>query len=286
MITSLLLIASASTLALATPHNDAQQKPIQNSQPDVIHTLKLDTTLHYTIQPPTPNPASRIPPIHTMQDLQIYTTLNQQTATLALPTHANETGTLTFSPNPPFLSQNPFPPSSSLLEKDNIHWIHIPTPQTYASRIPLHTLSVRRGGAISMAVDTARLDVGSAFIEVPGGIWDVVVLATGVSGDGLGEGQVEVDCGRRGVFPDLVSGIRGEDEMEGDEGEDGEGELVVTPWQYVLEREGRCELLVRKAEGSGDGDEDGDVVVGLGWAALRGRRLVIDAVGRRMGIMD
>lgn len=133
-----------------------------------------------------------------------------------------------------------------------------------AGGIALQGMGVRREGMVSMAVESARLDLGTPFVVLPGQMWEVLALATRPHTEGL---HLRVDCERRGVFPDLVF-------------DDGEGEIVVTPWQYVLEVvQGRCLLLAREMGEKGQG-----VDTVLGWAAVRGRVIIVDVVEKRMGI--
>lgn len=137
--------------------------------------------------------------------------------------------------------------------------------------IPLLDAGVRKGGMVSMSVETAVLDFSTAFITLPAGLWDVVVLATQPVlkpswGQERGQEVMSVECEARRRFPDLVLVM--EDESE----------IVVGPKQYVLQREDECVLLVKKAE---EGDEER---VGLGWAIARGREVVFDWGEGRIGL--
>jgi hypothetical protein len=125
---------------------------------------------------------------------------------------------------------------------------------------------------IVLDADAAVLDLESPYINIPQGVWDVLVLATQPEEKG---GEFFVKCGDGGRFPELVFGL------DGDEEEEVVQEFVVKPEQYMLqtEEEGRCALLVRKAEESCH--EDGIV---LGWSAIRGREFVVDFAGGRIGV--
>jgi saccharopepsin len=163
------------------------------------------------------------------------------------------------------------------------------------AHIPLLDIAIRKGGMITMPAETATLDLSTPYIHVPKGIWDILLLATTTEQQASQGAEVlYVDCGALAVFPDLVFGIeqRGygeeadeaEDPVEEDEhGEDedqGYGELVITPEQYVLQTtDGKCKLLAKNADSCHE--ERG--VVKLGWAALRGREVVLDRRGRRIG---
>lgn len=122
-----------------------------------------------------------------------------------------------------------------------------------------------------MSVETAVLDFSSAFITLPTGLWDVIVLATQPVlkpswGQERGQEVMSVECEARRRFPDLVFGM--EDERE----------IVVGPKQYVLQKGDECVLLVRKAE---EGDDERAV---LGWAVARGREVVFDWEEGRIGL--
>jgi hypothetical protein len=103
-----------------------------------------------------------------------------------------------------------------------------------------------------------------------------------------GEEVLHVDCGALNIFPDLVFGFQqescgdeDEEEMDEDNDEEEDGvELVITPQQYVLQTtEGKCMLLARNA----DSYEDDRGTIRLGWAAVRGREVVLDRRGGRVG---
>lgn len=131
---------------------------------------------------------------------------------------------------------------------------------------------------ITTEAESARLNLNTPFIHVPKGIWDILVLATKPEESGRHGEELTVGCEEKDIFPDLVFGLDGEREVREGEEEEEVDELIVTPAQYVLQtEEGRCVLLARSAESS----HDGGVV--LGWAAVRGRSLVLDWPGRRIG---
>lgn len=149
---------------------------------------------------------------------------------------------------------------------------------------------------ISMPTESATLDLSTPYIHVPKGIWDILLLATTTEQQARdGEEVLYVDCGALNIFPDLVFGFKQEgcgDEEEEEMGEDydeevpGEDEeedgveLIITPQQYVLQTtEGKCMLLARNA----DSYEDDRGTIRLGWAAVRGREVVLDRRGGRVG---
>ena len=179
---------------------------------------------------------------------------------------------------------------------------------TWTPQLPLHTLSmlgaripildigIRKDGMLTMPAQSATLDLSTPYIYVPKGIWDVLLLATTTEQQARdGEEVLYVDCGALSVFPDLVFGMapsecESGEEMADDDDDDGEddydeeeedyGELVITPEQYVLQTsEGKCMLLARNA----DSHPSVPGTVSLGWAAVRGREVILDRHVGRIG---
>jgi len=71
-----------------------------------------------------------------------------------------------------------------------------------------------------------------------------------------------------------VLGLQPETDDEEDSEDVVDSELVITPKQYILETEDRqCVLLVQQ----------GRAEVVLGWAAVRGRGVVLDKLNGRTG---
>ncbi|KAF2125279.1 hypothetical protein P153DRAFT_400112 [Dothidotthia symphoricarpi CBS 119687] len=151
------------------------------------------------------------------------------------------------------------------------------------SNLALSQFGIRKGGMVSIEARSARLALETPFLSVPVEIYNILLMATHPVFDhentGLGEGVV--DCAALSRFPDLVLGLgmqRGNDEGEESGGDGEEGEIVITPEQYVMRvGEGRCVLLVRSL-----GRVEGEEVV-LGWAAVRGRKVVLDWGNGRTG---
>ena len=157
--------------------------------------------------------------------------------------------------------------------------------------MPLLDAGLRKGGMLSMDAEAAVLDLSSPLIALPKALWDVLVLATQPAKrameeqdhEGNEDGMLRVECAATSRLPDLVLGMLLVDDEDEDEDEVDEGrkeEFLVTPEQYVLEKEGECLLLVRQMEEKGE-DEHADVR--LGWAAIRGREVVFDWEGGRIG---
>jgi hypothetical protein len=144
---------------------------------------------------------------------------------------------------------------------------------------------------ISMPAQYATIDLSTPYIHVPKGIWDVLLLATNTEQQARdGEEVLYVDCGALDIFPDLVFEVEPSDyamveKMKEDDGDDYEEddhgeELIVRPEQYVLQTaEGKCMLLAREAGFCLDGRRTAT----LGWAAVRGRDVVVNWRERRIG---
>ena len=163
------------------------------------------------------------------------------------------------------------------------------------ARIPILDIGIRKDGMLTTPAQSATLDLSTPYIYVPKGIWDVLLLATTTEQQARdGEEVLYVDCGALSVFPDLVFGMApsecGSGEEIADDDDDGEedydeeeedyGELVITPEQYVLQTsEGKCMLLARNA----DSDPTVPGKVSLGWAAVRGREVILDRHVGRIG---
>ncbi|KAF1998185.1 hypothetical protein P154DRAFT_564932 [Amniculicola lignicola CBS 123094] len=126
---------------------------------------------------------------------------------------------------------------------------------------------------------TARLDLTNPYTVLPTEAFERLLLATHAEEISTGvdsESEHVVDCSRMKMYPQVAVRF------------DGEKELVLEPKQYVLEvkntagwngMDGKCVLAVKGME---DGHKQGDVVVG--WAGLRGRKVVLDWRKGRTGI--
>ncbi|EUC34887.1 hypothetical protein COCCADRAFT_92376 [Bipolaris zeicola 26-R-13] len=244
-----------------------QQKPLMHGLPSdtlsdvTVLPLTLNKHLHYTFSSPTNNPT----PLSRLQNsAAVHATHHEHSRiSIAIPLDAAHTGTISFSS----------PTSSAVQDTTATHMTWIPQNPWDVDMhdIPLLDAGVRKGGMVSMSVETAVLDFSTAFITLPAGLWDVVVLATQPVlkpswGQERGQEVMSVECEARRRFPDLVLVM--EDESE----------IVVGPKQYVLQRGDECVLLVKKAE---EGDEER---VGLGWAIARGREVVFDWGEGRIGL--
>jgi hypothetical protein len=130
--------------------------------------------------------------------------------------------------------------------------------------IELDHIGIRKGGMISAPAWSTWLALETPYVLLPTDVFSVLLQAaktTAVRG-------YMVDCGVVGILPDIVFGLDADDDEEAQE-------LVVKPEQYVMEiEEGLCVLLARSSRGS---------MERLGWAAVRGRALVLDRSRGMMG---
>jgi saccharopepsin len=168
--------------------------------------------------------------------------------------------------------------TSAHLQKD-FDWIDTLMP---GGHMAITYIGIRKGAMVSKDAYTTRLALETPYISLPGEIYEILVQATSPTPRQHGGGyNDDVDCGALGRYPDLVLGLEPETE-EGEDDEDTEDteerELVITPKQYILEtEEGRCILLAQRAY------QRGREEVVLGWAAVRGRDLVLDWISERTG---
>jgi hypothetical protein len=139
-----------------------------------------------------------------------------------------------------------------------------------ASNIPLDDIGIRKGGMVGMPALSASLTLETPYIHLPAGIFGILLQATHTSS----EQDFVVDCETLHIFPDLVFVLLARD-VEDEERD----EIVVTPEQYIMKAEAKkCFLLVRSVEERINGHGDAS----LGWAAIRGRKFVLDWTRRRM----
>lgn len=168
-------------------------------------------------------------------------------------------------------------PAKAIPDRDDqMVWIETTRP---SEDIPLSQVGIRKGGMISIEAQTARLALETPFVFIPKEIYKVLLMATEpvFHPDGTGSDEGVVNCNSRSRFPDLVLELGLE--WADDEEQDAEGiEVVITPEQYIMEVEqGQCVLLARSS-----GENQSEEVV-LGWAAIRGRQVILDWVNKRTG---
>jgi hypothetical protein len=206
----------------------------------------------------------------------------QETITINIPLNTSLPGTATFytiSKSKPWSqAANQF----TWMQQQRLH-----LQPTLGAHLPLLGIGIRKSGMISMPAESATLDLSTPYIHVPKGIWDVLLLATSTEQQAReGEEVLYVDCGALNVFPDLVFGIErrgyaeGTEEHAAEQEEEDDDELIIRPEQYILQTtEGKCMLLARNA----DSCHDDKRVIKLGWAAVRGRDVVLDWRAGRVG---
>jgi hypothetical protein len=164
---------------------------------------------------------------------------------------------------------------NSRIQQDT-EWMYTTAP---GENIEITHVGIRRGGMVSMNAHATRLALDTPYIALPDEMYDVLVQATKPVPHQHSTGYDDVvDCSRMDIFPDIVLGLEPETDEEEEDDETTRGEIVITPDQYVLEtEEGKCILLSKRAYRQGREE------VVLGWAAVRGRSVVLDWVNERTG---
>lgn len=160
--------------------------------------------------------------------------------------------------------------------QEEFDWIDTLIP---GEHMPITHIGIRKGAMISKDVYSTRLALETPYISLPSEIHDILVQTTNPTPHQQGDGYDDVvDCSALDRYPDLVLGLEPKTEEGWDDEETEERELVVTPRQYVLEtEEGLCILLIQRAY------QRGREEVVLGWAAVRGRDLMLDWINARTG---
>ena len=202
-------------------------------------------------------------------DIESYHEISShpQTALINVPPDASKPGSITLGT---------VKSTSARLQQD-LDWIDTLTP---GEQIPITHIGIRKGAMVSKDAYSTRLALETPYISLPGEIYDILIQATNPTPHQHGDGYDDVvDCNALDRYPDLVLGFKAEIEEGGDDEEETEEkELMITPKQYILEtKEGRCILLTQRAYQRGRED------VVLGWAAVRGRDLVLDWINERTG---
>jgi hypothetical protein len=136
-----------------------------------------------------------------------------------------------------------------------------------ASHIELEHVGIRKVGMISMPASSAWLSLHEPFVVLPDGLFNIILQAARTSR----EQNFVVDCEATSIMPDIVFGLRIDEDVDADQ-----EEFVITPDQYVLEIEqDKCILLARNPT-SGR--------IGMGWAAIRGRKFVSELHSERVAL--
>ncbi|KAH7411767.1 hypothetical protein DE146DRAFT_254258 [Phaeosphaeria sp. MPI-PUGE-AT-0046c] len=240
----LLFIAS---VAHATMY-DAGQVPLQMPGRDVVEQLTLTQDLRYVFPM---NDAHGHARLESLGDIIEHPSSTTSSIIIDVPLDATLPGSVIFSAN-----------SSDSLEP--AIWT------SSASLIHLEHVGIRKGGMISMpTLYPAALSLDSPYISLPKEIFNVLLQAAETSF----ERNYVVHCALISRFPDLIFGVEAVDDSD-ENGDFEVQEVVVTPRQYVFETEGQCMLLARRAV-------SGRSVIG--WAAVRGRKVVLDLGRERLG---
>jgi hypothetical protein len=213
-----------------------------------LQITQLDQNLHYTF--PSPDKNGDV----ALQDVGAYgrTAMgSMNTIIIDMPLDSKKQASITFSYN-----------ASTKL--DGTSWL------PSASHIELDNVGIRKGGMITMPATSALLQLGTPYISLPDGLFYILLQAADTSA----EKKFVVDCESFSILPDLIFGLAADEDEDEDEDFETE-EIVVAPQQYVMEGEnGKCMLLARSA---------GEGPIEMGWAAIRGRKFVMDLARGRMG---
>ncbi|KAL1799098.1 hypothetical protein ACET3X_003135 [Alternaria dauci] len=265
-----------------------QQKPLLDSKPAPGRaiTITLDHDLHYSFTN-SPHVFGVKPLEHLQNTMATYSAGGpiEQTLLVNIPLNSSQSGTATFYPISESDSWSQNANQFTWMQQERLRLRPI-----LGAQFPLLGVGMRKSGMIFMPAESATLDLSTPYIHVPKGIWDVLLLATNTEQQARdGNEQLYVDCWAMNIFPELVFGVEREDseggskeydqENEHDDDDDIE-ELVVKPEQYILQTtEGRCMLLAKNA----DSCHDDRGIIKLGWAAVRGRDVVLDWHAARVG---
>ncbi|KAJ4373684.1 hypothetical protein N0V86_007827 [Didymella sp. IMI 355093] len=241
------------------------QQPLKEHRPELVFSLKLNDQRSYTFD--SAFEGIQLLSSKAIADIESYHEINShpQTALVNILLDTSKPGSMILGTAE----------SSNAQIHQDIDWINTLLP---GEHMPITHVGIRKGAMVSKDAYSMRLALETPHISLPGEIYDILIQATNPTPHQHGEVYDDVvDCSALDRFPDLVLGLEPEIEEEDDE-ETEEREIVITPKQYVLEtEEGRCILLAQRAY------QRGREEVVLGWAAVRGRDLVLDWVNKRTG---
>ncbi|KAF1928297.1 uncharacterized protein M421DRAFT_420848 [Didymella exigua CBS 183.55] len=255
-------------LAAAPLLSSAQQiqQPLKEHRPELVIPLKLNDKRTYTFE--SALDGTRLLSSKAVADIESYHEINShpQTVLVNIPLDDSRPGSMILGTVE----------SNNARIHQDITWTDTLTP---GEHMPITHVAIRKGAMVSKDAYYTRLALETPYISLPGEIYDILVQATNPTPHEHGDGSDNVvDCSALDRYPDLVLGLEPETEEEEDDEEAEDREIVITPKQYVLETgEGRCILLAQRAY------QRGREEVVLGWAAVRGRDLVLDWVNERTG---
>ncbi|XPT03682.1 hypothetical protein M3J09_012769 [Ascochyta lentis] len=256
---SLFLLAVTPLLAKAQLN---QQTPLKEQGSEFAVPLTLKDGRTYSFQS-----GNRLLDLDELQNVvnDGRTSSRPQIVSIHIPLDATQPGRMTFGHEETKARFSP-----------DIEWINTRIP---GADMPTTHIGIRKGGMMAKDIYTARLALNTPYVSLPGEIYDILVQATNPTPWQHDGGYDDVvDCGALQRFPDLVLGLDPEREEEEDNEDAEDKEIVVTPRQYVLEvEEGKCILMARRAY------QRGSEEVVLGWAAVRGREVVLDWTRERTG---
>ncbi|KAF2626668.1 hypothetical protein BU25DRAFT_411642 [Macroventuria anomochaeta] len=243
-----------------------QQAPLKEHQPELVIPLTLSDERTYSLK--SALAGARQLSLKAIEKIESYGEINShpQTVSINIPLNPAQSGTIALGPVA----------SNTLRVQQELKWVETRTP---GENVPITLIGIRKGAMVSMDAYTARLALETPYISLPREIYDILIQATNPTPYQHGKGYDDVvDCGALERYPDLVLGLEPETDEEKDDEDIVDREIVITPKQYVLKtEEGQCILLAQRVYQLGREE------VVLGWAAVRGRDVVLDWVNKRTG---
>ncbi|KAF3032834.1 hypothetical protein E8E11_000973 [Didymella keratinophila] len=259
---SFLFLAAAPLLSSA----QQLQQPLKEHRPELTLPLKLNDRKTYTFE--SALDGVKLLSSKAIADIESFYEMKShlQTALVNIPLDASKPGSIILGT---------VESMSARLQQD-FEWIDTLTP---GEQMPITHIGIRKGAMVSKDAYSTRLALETPYISLPGEIYDILIQATNPTLHQHSDGYEDVvDCSALDRYPDLVLGLEAEIEEGGDDEKMEKKELMITPKQYVLEtEEGRCILLAQRAYQRGRED------VVLGWAAVRGRDLLLDWINEKTG---
>ncbi|KAH6638903.1 hypothetical protein C7974DRAFT_387502 [Boeremia exigua] len=233
-----------------------EQIPLQEYQPDLIVTLNPSDGRTYTFE--SALDGTRQLSLKAIAEIESYREINSrpQSALINIPLDPRQSGAIVLGSAA----------TNNVRVQQYTEWTDTLVP---GEDVPATYIGVRRGGMVSMDAYVTRLALDTPYISIPGEMYDVLIQATNPTPQQyVTDYDSVVDCSQVARYPDLVLGLQSIDEADED------GEMVITPEQYILRtEEGQCVLLVQR----------GRAEIVLGWAAVRGKDVVLDWVNERTG---
>lgn len=190
----------------------------------------------------------------------------QMSLMFTIPLNTEAEGPLVIEPDPEWKQFHHWDTSLN-----DIFWTETKAP---GRGLNITSVALQQESTVTSKTHSAHFQLDTPYISLPDDIIDLLFLATRPQRVEVGRGLIPVDtvsCNATSKFPTIKM-----------EFEEGQGELVVRPEQYVLRVNqelggpfaGKCVLLTTRG---GNGE------VSLGFAALRGRSIWLDWYNARTG---